>query len=111
MNNIPSAEIARPPEHGGFEVNTIRIAAFSALSALVFAAPALSEPAATPNLDQIYATLASRRFVDLTHTFGPTTPHWKGFGEEKVTTLYTIKTDGFHVQQFTHVGQWGTDID
>jgi kynurenine formamidase len=92
-------------------VNTIRIAVISALSALVFAAPALSDPAATPNLNETYATLASRRFVDLTHTFGPNTPHWKGFGEEKVTTLYTIKKDGFKVQQFTHVGQWGTHID
>ena len=25
--------------------------------------------------------------------------------------LYTIKKDGFLVQQFTHVGQWGTHID
>ena len=89
----------------------MRIAAISALSALVFAAPVLSDPAATSNLSEAYATLASKRFVDLTHTFGPTTPHWKGFGEEKVTTLYTIKKDGFKVQQFTHVGQWGTHID
>ena len=64
-----------------------------------------------PNLKQAYATLASRQFVDLTHTFGPHTPHWKGFGEEKVVVLYTIKKDGFTVQQFTHVGQWGTHID
>jgi kynurenine formamidase len=59
----------------------------------------------------LYTLLASKRFVDLTHSFGPTTPHWKGFKEETVTTLYTIKKDGFNVQQFTHVGQWGTHID
>lgn len=64
-----------------------------------------------PNLNQVYATLASRQFVDLTHTFGTNTPHWKGFGDMKVVVLYTIKKDGFKVQQFTHVGQWGTHID
>jgi kynurenine formamidase len=93
------------------EVNSIRAAAITALSALLYAAPGLCDPATRPNLNEIYAALASKRFVDLTHTFGPTTPHWKGFGEEKVTTLYTIKKDGFKVQQFTHVGQWGTHID
>ena len=66
---------------------------------------------ATPSLNGIYETLSTKTFVDLTHAFGPTTPHWKGFGEEKVIELYTIKKDGFLVQQFTHVGQWGTHID
>jgi kynurenine formamidase len=93
------------------KVNTIRAAAISALSALLYTAPALSDPATTPNLNETYTTLASKRFVDLTHAFGPTTPHWKGFGEETVKDLYTIKKDGFLVQQFTHVGQWGTHID
>jgi kynurenine formamidase len=55
--------------------------------------------------------IRAHKFVDLTHTFGPSTPHWKGFGEEKVEVLYTIPKDGFKVQQFTHVGQWGTHID
>src|ERR1700729_1737679 len=70
-----------------------------------------ADPAKPPTLNKIYVTLASKRFVDLTHAFGPKTPHWKGFGEMKVKTLYTIKKDGFNVQQFTHVGQWGTHID
>ena len=64
-------------------------------------------PGAT-SLAAAYATLASKKFVDLTHAFGPATPHWKGFGEETVTVMYTIPKDGFKVQQFTHVGQWGT---
>ena len=64
-----------------------------------------------PTLGEIYATLATKRFVDLTHTFGPKTPHWKGFGEMKVRTLYTIDKDGFHVDEFCHVGQWGTHVD
>jgi len=64
-----------------------------------------------PDLLAAYASLATRRFVDLTHSFGPDTPHWKGFGEMKVRTLYTIAKDGFHVDEFCHVGQWGTHVD
>jgi kynurenine formamidase len=92
-------------------VKRIQAASISALSALLCATLAVAGPTSTPSLNDVYATLASKRFVDLTHSFGPDTPHWKGFGEEKVTTLYSIKKDGFNVQQFTHVGQWGTHID
>ena len=70
-----------------------------------------SPAGAQPDLLKIYTTLSSKRFVDLTHTFGVDTPHWKGFGEMKVRTLYTIKKDGFHVEEFCHVGQWGTHVD
>ena len=93
-------------------LNKTRVAAISAAAAVLYTAGAASAPAKPAvGLSDVYATLATKRFVDLTHTFGPTTPHWKGFGEERVTTLYTIKKDGFTVQQFTHVGQWGTHID
>jgi kynurenine formamidase len=89
----------------------IRTAAFAALASICVASAAAADSAGPKSLNDVYATLASKRLVDLTHTFGPKTPHWKGFGEEKVTTLYTIKKDGFTVQQFTHVGQWGTHVD
>ena len=92
-------------------MKTIRAVAILLSSAPLFATLAIADPTATPSLNETYAALASKRFVDLTHTFGPNSPHWKGFGEETVTTLYTIKKDGFKVQQFTHVGQWGTHID
>lgn len=88
-----------------------RIAVIGALCGLLCGACAVAAPESAPNLGKIYDTLASKRFVDLTHAFGPASPHWKGFGEETVTELYTIKKDGFTVQQFTHVGQWGTHID
>jgi len=68
-------------------------------------------PAAEPTLAQAYATLASKRFVDLTHAFAPGIPHWKGFGDETVTTLFTYEKDGFIAQQYCHVGQWGTHVD
>ena len=50
-------------------------------------------------------------FVDLTHAFGPTIPHWKGFKAETVTTTFTIARDGFHAEEFCHPGQWGTHVD
>ena len=92
-------------------MNMNRSAMLGAVCSLLIAGstPAAEVPA--PSLKEVYSSLASKRFVDLTHAFGPTTPHWKGFGDETVVDLYTIKKDGFKVQQFTHVGQWGTHID
>jgi len=81
--------------------------AVAACAALVSVARADAQP----DLMNAYATLTSKHFIDLTHSFGVTTPHWKGFGEMKRRTLYTIKKDGFHVEEFCHVGQWGTHVD
>jgi kynurenine formamidase len=73
--------------------------------------------AAQPRMDAVglwgvYERVLSRaRYVDLTHTFGPDTPHWKGFGAMTVRHLYTIPKAGFQVDQYTHVGQWGTHVD
>jgi len=72
---------------------------------------AANATAAQPTLAEAYATLASRPFVDLTHDFAPGIPHWKGFGDEKRSTLYTIAKDGFVVTEYCHVGQWGTHVD
>ena len=72
---------------------------------------ASADTAGTSGLNDVYATLMSKRFVDLTHAFGPDTPHWKGFGEMKKRTLYTIDKDGFQVDELCHVGQWGTHVD
>jgi len=69
---------------------------------------------ATPkniSFGDIYDVLHHARFVDLTQTFGTATPHWKGFPDETVKTLYTIKKDSFHAEYFCHVGQWGTHVD
>jgi kynurenine formamidase len=71
----------------------------------------LSAVAQADDLMSAYTILESKHFIDLTHSFGVTTPHWKGFGEMKRRTLYTIKKDGFHVEEFCHVGQWGTHVD
>jgi kynurenine formamidase len=79
--------------------------------ALLMPLASLAHADSQSDLMGIYTTLASKRFIDLTHTFGVSTPHWKGFGEMKVRTLYTIEKDGFHVEEFCHVGQWGTHVD
>jgi kynurenine formamidase len=81
------------------------------------AQPARHTAAAPPRMDAVgfwplYERMLSRaRYVDLTHTFGPDTPHWKGFGAMTVRALYTIRKDGFHVDLYCHVGQWGTHVD
>src|SRR5579871_6266170 len=82
-----------------------------ALLGVLACTPAFAESGPQPTLKEIYATLATKRFIDLTHAFGPSTPHWKGFGEMKVRTLYTIDKAGFQVDEFCHVGQWGTHVD
>jgi kynurenine formamidase len=82
------------------------------LGALLLVATSLSAGSATPStLEQAYAIIQSAEFIDLTHAFSPTSPHWKGFAPETVTTLFTIPKDGFHVESFCHPGQWGTHVD
>ncbi len=63
------------------------------------------------SLDAALAVLRSHRFVDLTHTFAPGIPHWKGAPNESVKTLYTVKKDGFRINEYCHIGQWGTHVD
>jgi kynurenine formamidase len=63
------------------------------------------------SLGQALAIIQAHRFVDLTHSFSPGIPHWKGAPDEKVKTLYTVEKDGFHIEEFCHVGQWGTHVD
>ena len=77
----------------------------------VTGARATSAAASAGSLDQAFAILQDAEFVDLTHEFSPTTPHWKGFAPETVTTLFTIAKDGFHAESFCHPGQWGTHVD
>ena len=87
---------------GALAVAVLAIATHLAVSD---AAPSAS------SLDQAFTVMQQADFVDLTHTFGPTTPHWKGFAPETVKTTFTIAKDGFHAEQFCHPGQWGTHVD
>lgn len=68
-------------------------------------------------LKDAWQVIKTKRFVDLTHTFSPGIPHWKGFPDEKRETLFWYEPgrgslgSGFYAQSFTHVGQWGTHVD
>jgi len=81
------------------------------LATPIQAAPPKASPARGQTLRSAFVAIHSRRFVDLTHTFRPGIPHFKGFPDETVNTIYTVPHDGFASQVFTHVGQWGTHID
>ncbi len=87
--------------------------------ALAFFLGTLGAAHAASDLAQAYKIIASKKFVDLTHSFGPTTPVWSGFGQAKFTPAYdpkthrtyTIKHDGFHTTYYNMVGQYGTHVD
>ena len=74
---------------------------------------------AASDLDRAYRTIASKKFVDLTHSFAPDTPVWSGFGQAKMTPAadpkthepYTIPKDGFRTTFYEMVGQYGTHVD
>src|SRR5215475_12436960 len=74
---------------------------------------------AESDLANAYRVIASKRFVDLTHSFGPDSPVWSGFGQAKFTPAfdpkdkrpYTIAEDGFRTTYFDMVGQYGTHVD
>ena len=57
-----------------------------------------------------YKLLKSKKWVNLTHKINAESPHFPALPALKQEDLFTLK-DGFHVQQFTVVGQYGTHID
>ena len=91
---------------------------FATLVTVLFITAA-SPAAAQSDLARAYRTIASKNFVDLTHSFGPDTPVWSGFGQAKMSPAadpktkkpYTIKEDGFRATFYEMVGQYGTHVD
>ena len=90
------------------------------LAALFSFALLASAPArADSDLARAYKIIESKKFVDLTHSFGPNTPVWSGFGQAiftraydpKTKRPYTIKEDGFRTTYYNMVGQYGTHVD
>ena len=79
----------------------------------------VASASAKSDLMRAYRIIASKKFVDLTHSFSPTTPVWSGFGQAVFTPAYdpktkrpyTIKEDGFHTTYYNMVGQYGTHVD
>ena len=68
---------------------------------------------------EAYKIIESKQFVDLTHSFSPVTPVWKGFGQAAFAAAadpatgqpYAIDRDGFRTTFYAMVGQYGTHID
>lgn len=95
----------------------IALACAGLLAGLLAARAAGPAGRQTPDLLAIHAALQSRRFVDLTHAFGPGIPHWPGFPDEEREVIYHYDEGvgsmgaGFFAERFTHVGQWGTHVD
>jgi kynurenine formamidase len=89
--------------------------AFVALSLATAAIPA----SAQTSLADAYKTIASKQFVDLTHSFGTATPVWSGFGQATMSAAadpqthepYTIENSGFRTTFYSMVGQYGTHVD
>jgi kynurenine formamidase len=87
-----------------------------AAAAILAIAPAAH---AQGSLAEAYRIIASKRFVDLTHTFGVSTPVWSGFGQAAMSAAsdpkthrpYTIANDGFRTTFYSLVGQYGTHVD
>lgn len=80
---------------------------------------AVQATAQNGSLAEAYKIISSKRFVDLTHSFGPGTPVWKGFGQASFAAAedpltgepYTIQKDGFRATLYSMVGQYGTHVD
>src|SRR5262249_59574575 len=94
-----------------------RVAVLVVAAACLLAAATAS--ARDSELEHAYRVIAGKRFVDLTHDFGPDTPVWSGFGQAKFSAaadpktreLYTIAKDGFRATFYEMVGQYGTHVD
>lgn len=55
--------------------------------------------------------LQDAQAIDLTHDFGPDSPHWKGFPPQTTRNIYSMERDGFRADIYSIVGQWGTHVD
>ncbi|WP_373895536.1 cyclase family protein [Virgibacillus sp. CBA3643] len=54
--------------------------------------------------------LKQKEWVDLTHAFGPDSPHFSAFDAAEFNTLFS-HDDGFFAQSFKVAGQYGTHLD
>lgn len=96
----------------------IFVGVLAAIMLVAGPAAALADSAQS-SLAVAYQILAGKRFVDLTHTFSPTTPVWQGFGQAEMTPAadpkthqpYTIAKNGFRATYYQMVGQYGTHVD
>jgi kynurenine formamidase len=113
----------RQPVRASFALIILLIAALLTVPAIYAGPdempPLQTESAGNNSLAEAYRIIASKQFVDLTHTFGPLTPVWKGFGQATFSRSadprtgepYNIPKDHFRATFYSMVGQYGTHID
>ncbi len=97
----------------------LKAALVRALSLVVVASSFVGVAAQRGSLADAYKIISSKQFVDLTHSFGPTTPVWKGFGQATFAAAedpasgdpYSIAKDSFRATVYSMVGQYGTHVD
>jgi hypothetical protein len=68
----------------------VRIAVLMLAAACI--AIATAPVRAASDLERAYRVIATKKFVDLTHAFGPDTPVWSGFGQAKFSPAADPKT-------------------
>lgn len=64
----------------------------------------------TNQLWHTIAAIKNKQWIDLTHAFGPESPHFSAFEPAKFETLFD-HDDGFFAQRLTFPGQYGTHLD
>jgi len=90
-----------------------------AAAAMAAMAPGAATAQSDMSLEAAYKVIASKKLVDLTHSFSPTSPVWSGFGQATMTAAsdpkthdpYTIEKSGFRTTFYSMVGQYGTHVD
>jgi kynurenine formamidase len=96
---------------------SVLIGAFAAGLGLACAVASAAEEASS--LADALRIIQSKQYVDLTHSFSPMSPVWRGFGQATMSAAsdpkthrpYTIEKDGFRATFYSLVGQYGTHID
>jgi kynurenine formamidase len=97
-------------------IQKLRLVVFLSLAFSICAGSATN---AQSDLGRAYRVISAKQYVDLTHSFGPESPVWSGFGQAKMTPAadpktrepYTIAKDGFRATFYEMVGQYGTHVD
>src|SRR5258705_13257581 len=92
---------------------------FLSFAVLALCSLCYAPASAQGDLARAYRVIASKQFVDLTHSFDASTPVWSGFGQAKMTPAaspetrapYTIPKDGFRATLYEMAGQYGTHVD
>lgn len=90
-----------------------------AIGLCIAVAAASAKDRKEPTLADALKVIQGKEFVDLTHSFSPTTPVWGGFGQATMSAAadpkthrpYTIEKDGFRTIFYSMVGQYGTHVD